>query len=187
MARALLLLRVAIARYPPLPASPALLQPQPLPLLRCHAPSQYKSQLRFLSSLSSSSVPTSSDAPSDGRGGRDGEEDGAKSGGHVDYLEMSDEELMEQCDMGTFKASGPGASDALADAHGAFLEALLDLRRGHAALWLCDTAGAQRHAESDLVRLVSPARPGVRLPQAAVPVAPASERGIALPVGHRWR
>jgi hypothetical protein len=35
-----------------------------------------------------------------------------KSGGHVDYLEMSDEELMEQCDMGTFKASGPSASDA---------------------------------------------------------------------------
>ena len=87
-------------------------QPQPLPLLRCHAPSQYKSQLRFLSSLSSSSVSTSSDAPSDGGGGRDGEEDGAKSGGHVDYLWMSDEELMEQCDMGTFKASGPGASDA---------------------------------------------------------------------------
>lgn len=76
---------------------------------------------------------------------------------------------------------------ALADAHGAFLEALLDLRRGHGALWLCDTAGAQRHAESDLVRLVSSARAGVRLPQAAVPVAPASERGIALPVGHRWR
>lgn len=71
---------------------------------------------------------------------------------------------------------------ALADAHGAFLEALLDLRRGHGALWLCDTAGAQRHAESDLVRLVSSARAGVRLPQAAVPVAPASERGIALPV-----
>ncbi|PWZ55706.1 hypothetical protein Zm00014a_019762 [Zea mays] len=107
MARALLLLRVAVARYPPLPASPALLQPQPLPLLRCHAPSQYKSQLRFLSSLSSS-VPNSSDAPSDGGGGRDGEEDGAKSGSHVDYLGMSDEELMEQCDMGTFKASGPG-------------------------------------------------------------------------------
>uniref|UniRef100_A0A804M758 Prokaryotic-type class I peptide chain release factors domain-containing protein n=2 Tax=Zea mays TaxID=4577 RepID=A0A804M758_MAIZE len=105
MARALLLLRVAVARYPPLPASPALLQPQPL--LRCHAPSQYKSQLRFLSSLSSS-VPNSSDAPSDGGGDRDGEEDGAKSGSHVDYLGMSDEELMEQCDMGTFKASGPG-------------------------------------------------------------------------------
>jgi hypothetical protein len=94
MARALLLLRVAVAHYPPLPASPALLQPQPLPLLRCHAPSQYKSQLRFLSSLSSS-VPNSSDAPSDGGGGRDGEEDGAKSGSHVDYLGMSDEELME--------------------------------------------------------------------------------------------
>uniref|UniRef100_A0A804N9Q9 Prokaryotic-type class I peptide chain release factors domain-containing protein n=1 Tax=Zea mays TaxID=4577 RepID=A0A804N9Q9_MAIZE len=104
MARALLLLRVAVARYPPLPASPALLQP----LLRRHAPSQYRSQLRFLSSLSSSSVSTSSDAPSDGGGGRDGEEDGAKSGGRVDYLGMSDEELMEQCDMGTFKASGPG-------------------------------------------------------------------------------
>ncbi|XP_020397343.1 uncharacterized protein [Zea mays] len=99
---------IATARYPPLPASPALLQPRPLPLLRCHAPSQYKSQLRFLSSLSSSSVPTSSDAPSDGGGGRDGEEDGAKSGDHVDYLGMSNEELMEQCDMGTFKASGPG-------------------------------------------------------------------------------
>ncbi|CAD6235518.1 unnamed protein product [Miscanthus lutarioriparius] len=100
MARALLLLRVA--RYPPL-------LPQPLPLLRRHAPSQSQSQLRFLSSLSPSSVSTSSDAPSNGGGGRDGEEDGAKSGGgHVDYLGMSDEELMEQCDMGTFKASGPG-------------------------------------------------------------------------------
>lgn len=106
MARALLLLRVA--RYPPLPTSPALLQPRLLPLLRRHAPSQSQSQLRFLSSLSPSSVSTSSDAPSDGGGGRDGEEDGAKSGGHVDYLGMSDEELMEQCDMGTFKASGPG-------------------------------------------------------------------------------
>ena len=111
MARALLLLRVA--RYPPLPTSPALLQPrllpQPQPLLRRRAPSQYQSQLRFLSSLSPSSVSTSSDAPSNGGGGRDGEEDGAKSGGgHVDYLGMSDEELMEQCDMGTFKASGPG-------------------------------------------------------------------------------
>ncbi|XP_066313080.1 uncharacterized protein [Miscanthus floridulus] len=110
MARALLLLRVA--RYPPLPTSPALLQPrllpQPLPLLRRRAPSQYQSQLRFLSSLPPSSVSTSSDAPRDGGGGRDGEEDGAKSGGHVDYLGMSDEELMEQCDMGTFKASGPG-------------------------------------------------------------------------------
>lgn len=110
MARALLLLRVA--RYPPLPTSPALLQPRllPQPLLRRHAPSQSQSQFRFLSSLSPSSVSTSSDAPSDGGGGRDGEEDGAKSGGggHVDYLGMSDEELMEQCDMGTFKASGPG-------------------------------------------------------------------------------
>jgi hypothetical protein len=104
MARALLLLRVAVALYPPLPASPTLLQP---PLLRCHAPSHYKSQLRFLSSLSSSSVPTSSDAPNDGGGGRDGEEDGAKSSGHADYLGMSDEELMEQGDMGTFKASVP--------------------------------------------------------------------------------
>ncbi|CAO1944150.1 unnamed protein product [Urochloa humidicola] len=110
MARALLL-RVA-RYYPPVPTtSPALSQPHPrllpLPLLRRHAPSP----LRFVPfSLSSSSVSTSSDAPSDGGGGRkgEGEEDGAGTGGFVDYLGMSDEELMEQCDMGTFKASGPG-------------------------------------------------------------------------------
>ncbi|WVZ67887.1 hypothetical protein U9M48_016904 [Paspalum notatum var. saurae] len=114
MARALLL---RIARHPlPLPAStaPALppprLLPQPL-LRRHHAPSQ--PQLRFLSSLSSSpsSVSTtSSDAPGDGghKGAEEEEEEGARSGGCVDYLGMSDEELMEQCEMGTFKASGPG-------------------------------------------------------------------------------
>ncbi|KAJ1286559.1 hypothetical protein BS78_03G361900 [Paspalum vaginatum] len=113
MARALLL---RIARYPPpLPTSsaPALPLPRPrlLPqsLLRRHAPSQ--SQLRLLSSLSSSSASTtSSDAPSDGGGGghKGAEGEDAKTGGCVDYLGMSDEELMEQCEMGTFKASGPG-------------------------------------------------------------------------------
>nr|CAB3479066.1 unnamed protein product [Digitaria exilis] len=99
MARALLLLR--IARCPPLPASPALSHPRPL--LRRHAPSSF----RFVPfSLPASSVSTSSDAPSDGGGGRKwGEEEG---GGYVDYLGMSDEELMDQCEMGTFKASGPG-------------------------------------------------------------------------------
>ncbi|CAO1942560.1 unnamed protein product [Urochloa humidicola] len=109
MARALLL---RVIRYPPLPTtSPALSQthPQLLPLLRRHEPSP----LRFVpfSSLSSSSVSTSSDAPSDGGGGRkrEGEEDGAGTGSdYVDYLGMSDEELMDQCEMGTFKASGPG-------------------------------------------------------------------------------
>jgi len=53
-------------------------------------------------------VSTSSDAPSDGGGGRKGGEDDAGTGGCVDYLGMSDDELMEQCEMGTFKASGPG-------------------------------------------------------------------------------
>ncbi|KAK8454203.1 hypothetical protein SEVIR_5G412900v4 [Setaria viridis] len=106
MARALLL---RIARcYPPLPTSSALSQPRPLPppLLRRQAPSP----LRFVPafSLPASSVSTSSDAPSDGGGGRKGEEDGAEGGGYVDYLGMSDEELMGQCEMGTFKASGPG-------------------------------------------------------------------------------
>ncbi|CAO2195508.1 unnamed protein product [Urochloa humidicola] len=107
MARALLL---RVARYPPFPTtSPALSQSHPrlLPLRR-HAPSP----LRFVPfSLSSSSVSTSSDAPSDGGGGRkgEGEEDSAETGsGDPDYLGMSDEDLMEQCEMGTFKASGPG-------------------------------------------------------------------------------
>ncbi|CAL4972774.1 unnamed protein product [Urochloa decumbens] len=111
MARVLLL---RVARYPPLPAtSPALSQSHPrllllpLPLLRRHAPSPF----RFVPfSLPASSVSTSSDAPSDGGGGRkgEGEEDGAGTGGYVDYLGMSDDELMDQCEMGTFKASGPG-------------------------------------------------------------------------------
>nr|CAB3475041.1 unnamed protein product [Digitaria exilis] len=102
MARALLLLR--IARYPPLPAPPAPSHPRPLPpLLRRHAPSA----IRFAPfSLPASSVSTSTDASSDGGGGRKGgEEEGC---GYVDYLGMSDEELMDQCEMGTFKASGPG-------------------------------------------------------------------------------
>ncbi|CAO2167304.1 unnamed protein product [Urochloa humidicola] len=104
MARVLLL---RVIRYPTLPTtSPALSQPHPL--LRRHAPSP----LRFVPfSLPASSVSTSSDAPSDGGGGRkgEGEEDGAGTGsGYVDYLGMSDEELMDQCEMGTFKASGPG-------------------------------------------------------------------------------
>lgn len=100
-----------IARcYPPPPTSsavtrPRLLPPPPPPPLRSHAPSP----LRFVPfSLPASSVSTSSDAPSDGGGGRKGEEDGAEAGGYVDYLGMSDEELMDQCEMGTFKASGPG-------------------------------------------------------------------------------
>ena len=102
MARALLL---RVARYPPLPASSALPQPRLLPLRR-HAPSP----LRFapFALPPSSSASTSSDAPSDGGGGRTGGEDGAGTGARVDYLGMSDEELMEQCEMGTFKASGPG-------------------------------------------------------------------------------
>ncbi|CAL4953348.1 unnamed protein product [Urochloa decumbens] len=110
MARALLL---RVARYPPFPTtSPALSRSHPrllpLPLLRRHAPSS----LRFVPfSLPASSVSTGSDAPSDGGGGRKGEEEedgGAGTGGYVDYLGMSDDELMDQCEMGTFKASGPG-------------------------------------------------------------------------------
>ncbi|PUZ53609.1 hypothetical protein GQ55_5G064800 [Panicum hallii var. hallii] len=108
MARALLL---RVARYPPLPTSLVLSHSQPrllpLPPLRRHAPSPH----RFVPlALPASSVSTSSDAPSDGGGGRKGGEDdaGTGTGGCVDYLGMSDEELMEQCEMGTFKASGPG-------------------------------------------------------------------------------
>ncbi|KAL6840069.1 hypothetical protein ACP4OV_029879 [Aristida adscensionis] len=100
MARALLL---RVARYPLLPSSSSSSFPRPLPppppLLRRHAPSP----LRFLSlSVPASSVSTSSDGP---RGSGRGEEDGE---GAPDYLGMSDEGLMEQCEMGTFKASGPG-------------------------------------------------------------------------------
>ncbi|XP_062207723.1 uncharacterized protein LOC133909346 [Phragmites australis] len=102
MARAVL----RISRYLPRPSSsprlPLRLVPQPL--LPRHAPSP----LRFPSfPLFSSVSTTSSHGRSDGGGGRKGEEE-VEGGGYEDYLGMSDDELMEQCDMGTFKASGPG-------------------------------------------------------------------------------
>ncbi|KAL6614039.1 hypothetical protein ACP70R_036309 [Stipagrostis hirtigluma subsp. patula] len=101
MARALLL---RVARFPLLSSASPRAPPRlvPPPLLRRHAPA---SHLRFLS-LSSSSVSTSSDGPGDSGGGRKGEDGGKEP--TADYLGMSDEELMEQCEMGTFKASGPG-------------------------------------------------------------------------------
>jgi hypothetical protein len=71
---------------------------------------------------------------------------------------------------------------ALADAHGAFRETLVDLRRhaaeAQAALRRCDAARlasavrAQRHAEKDLARLASSVRAAARLP--LLPVAPAA-------------
>ncbi|KQK10953.1 uncharacterized protein LOC100830192 [Brachypodium distachyon] len=64
-------------------------------------------QLRFLSvSFSASAAPNSSHGPS-GDGGK-GEDDGKGGSPYDDYLGMSDDELMGQCDMGTFKSSGPG-------------------------------------------------------------------------------
>ncbi|XP_006645144.2 peptide chain release factor 1 [Oryza brachyantha] len=86
MARALL--RVARCYcYSPFPRAPPL-------LLHRGASSP---RLRFLSlSSPSSAAPTaSSDGPGD-------------KGRCDDYLGMSDDELMGQCEMGTFKASGPG-------------------------------------------------------------------------------
>jgi hypothetical protein len=90
-----LLLRVT-RYYPLLPATSTPLRPAPRHLLARHAPARPRSL---------SSVPTSSsDGPSAGRK-REDVEDGKEL---VDYLGMSDDELMGQCEMGTFKASGPG-------------------------------------------------------------------------------
>lgn len=67
------------------------------PRLRSHAAAP---QLRSPSlSFSASAASTSSHGPSEG------EDD---KGGYENYLGMSDDELMAQCDMGTFKSSGPG-------------------------------------------------------------------------------
>ncbi|KAK3162677.1 hypothetical protein QOZ80_1BG0092310 [Eleusine coracana subsp. coracana] len=98
MARALLL---RITRYPLLPATSA---PRPAPrlapqLLARHAPTPLRSL--------SSSASISSDGPSAGRK-REEVKDSNVSKEIADYLGMSDDELMEQCEMGTFKASGPG-------------------------------------------------------------------------------
>ncbi|KAL5221587.1 hypothetical protein ABZP36_026300 [Zizania latifolia] len=95
MARALL----RIARcYSPLSSPTPRLPP---PLHRRASP-----PLRFLSVSLSSPSPAesaaSSDGPSDVRKGEDGRS------GWDDHLAMSDDELMGQCEMGTFKASGPG-------------------------------------------------------------------------------
>ncbi|KAM0925917.1 hypothetical protein ACQ4PT_003810 [Festuca glaucescens] len=63
--------------------------------------------LRFPSlSFSASAASTSSHGPSSGDGGKEEEED--DKGKYENYLGMSDDELMAQCDMGTFKSSGPG-------------------------------------------------------------------------------
>ncbi|KAG8078711.1 hypothetical protein GUJ93_ZPchr0007g5677 [Zizania palustris] len=88
------LLRIARC-YSPL-SSPT---PRLPPLLRRRA----SPPLRFLSVSSSSPPPAASAASSDdGRKGEYGRR------GWDDHLGMSDDELMGQCDMGTFKASGPG-------------------------------------------------------------------------------
>jgi hypothetical protein len=75
-------------------------------------PSRFRSHglpptLRFPSlSFSASAASTSSHGPSSGDGGgKEEEDDQAK---YENYLGMSDDELMAQCDMGTFKSSGPG-------------------------------------------------------------------------------
>ncbi|KAK3166181.1 hypothetical protein QOZ80_1AG0042480 [Eleusine coracana subsp. coracana] len=98
MARALLF---RITRYPLLPVTST---PRPAPRLAPQLLARYApSPLRALSS----SVSTSSDGPSASRK-REEAEDGNVSKEIADYLGMSDDELMEQCEMGTFKASGPG-------------------------------------------------------------------------------
>ncbi|KAK1668844.1 hypothetical protein QYE76_057003 [Lolium multiflorum] len=60
--------------------------------------------LRFPSlSFSASAASTSSHGPSSGK-----EEEEDDQGKYENYLGMTDDELMAQCDMGTFKSSGPG-------------------------------------------------------------------------------
>jgi hypothetical protein len=98
MARALL--RITTRCCSPL-YSPSTLSLPPRLLSRCPHPA-----LRFPAhSFSAAAASTSSHGPSGGNGGKE-EEDG--KGGYDDYLGLSDDELMAQCDMGTFKSSGPG-------------------------------------------------------------------------------
>uniref|UniRef100_A0ACD5WHQ1 Uncharacterized protein n=1 Tax=Avena sativa TaxID=4498 RepID=A0ACD5WHQ1_AVESA len=74
------------------------------PRLQSHGPPP---ALRFPSlSFSASAASTSSHGPSGGDGGKEEDED--DQGKYENYLGMSDDELMAQCDMGTFKSSGPG-------------------------------------------------------------------------------
>jgi hypothetical protein len=81
-----------------------LAPPPPPPLPHC-APRHLSSLLATLPPRSLSSVSTSSsDGPNAGHK-REEAEEGKEL---VDYLGMSNEELMRQCEMGTFKASGPG-------------------------------------------------------------------------------
>ena len=72
------------------------------PWLHTHGPPP---ALRFPSlSFSASATSTSSHGPSGGKG----EEEEDVKDRYEDYLGLSDDELMGQCDMGTFKSSGPG-------------------------------------------------------------------------------
>ncbi|VAH82946.1 unnamed protein product [Triticum turgidum subsp. durum] len=96
MAARALLLRTAARCCSPLHS------PSAAPRLRSHAAIP---QLRFPSLyFSASAASTSSHGPSGGDAG-EGEDD---KGAYENYLGMSDDELMAQCDMGTFKSSGPG-------------------------------------------------------------------------------
>uniref|UniRef100_M8CNQ7 Peptide chain release factor 2 n=1 Tax=Aegilops tauschii TaxID=37682 RepID=M8CNQ7_AEGTA len=101
MAARALLLRTAARCCSPLHSPTAA--PRLHPRLRSHAAAP---QLCFPAlSFSASAASTSSHGPSGGDAGAEGEDD---KGGYENYLGMSDDELMAQCDMGTFKSSGPG-------------------------------------------------------------------------------
>ncbi|VAH67126.1 unnamed protein product [Triticum turgidum subsp. durum] len=102
MAARALLLRATARCCSPLHSPTAA--PRLHPRLRSHAAAAAP-QLRFPAlSFSASAVSTSSHGPSGGDAG-EGEDD---KGAYENYLGMSDDELMAQCDMGTFKSSGPG-------------------------------------------------------------------------------
>ncbi|CAM0883995.1 unnamed protein product [Alopecurus aequalis] len=95
------LLRISTRCSPLYSPSTPCLRPQ----LHRHAPLLPPLRLpSFPFSVTAAAPSTSSHGPSSGEGGKEQDDQAV----YEDYLRMNDDELMAQCDMGTFKSSGPG-------------------------------------------------------------------------------